>query len=216
MPSAAASCRLPFPGGRDGDDGGIQVISGDTVGTILVLRVFLDVGGGNNNDSAENSWSRCVLLFYLGLELLCFPWDGSSIRVGGLVDGGFLFWLGGFALPRPDADCLELLLLFAEALALCSAAQRRWRGGGERLRSLTAEGLLSRNSCGFPMRGVGFFIWASGGDGGGARRRDARLLVTLHSLAGLRKRMKDLDVILELRRGPFVKRDALVPVPWLF
>jgi len=66
------------------------------------------------------------------------------------------------------------------------------------------------------MRGVVFFIWASGGDGGGARRRDTRLLVTLHSLAGLRKRMKDLDVILELRRGPFVKRDALVPVPWLF
>ena len=139
---SSAPHRLLFPGGRDGDDGGIQVISGDTVGSILVLRVFLGVGGGNNNDSTEDSWSRCVLLFYLGLELLCFPWDGSSIRVGGLVDGGLLFRLGGFALPRPDTDCLELLLLFSEDLALRSAAQRRWRGGGERLRSLTAEGLL--------------------------------------------------------------------------
>ena len=96
------------------------------------------------------------------------------------------------------------------------AAQRRWRRGCERLRSLTADGLLSQISCGFPMRGVGFFIWASGGDDGCVRQRVALLLETLHSLAGLRKRMKDLDVILELCRGPFVKRDALVPVPWLF
>ena len=93
---SSAPHRLLFPGGRDGDDGRIQVISVDTVGRILVLRVFLGVGGGNDNDSAEDSWSRCVLLFYLGLELLCFPWDGSSIRVGGLVDGGFHFRLGGF------------------------------------------------------------------------------------------------------------------------
>jgi hypothetical protein len=112
-------------------------------------------------------------------------------------------------------DCLELFVLSSEVCAMRSAAQGRWQGGGERLRSLTVDALLSRISCGFPMRGVGFFIWVSGGDGGCACRRVACLLETLHRLAGLRKRM-DLIVILQLHRGPFVKRDAPVLVSWLF
>ena len=111
-------------------------------------------------------------------------------------------------------------MLSSEACAMRSAAQGRWRGGGERLRSLTADALLSRISCSFPMRGVGFFILVSGGDDGCACRRVACLLETctetLHRLAGLRKRMMDLNVILQLHRGPFVKRDAPIPVSWLF
>ena len=125
---------------------------------ILVLRAFSGVDGGNDVDSSEDSWSRFVLCFLLGLELLCFPWDGFYIRVDGLVGGGFSFRLGRSALPRPDVDCLELLVLSSEACAMCSAAQRRWRRGCERLRSLTTNALSSRISCGFPMRGVGFFI----------------------------------------------------------
>jgi len=128
----------------------------------------------------------------------------------------FSFRLGRSALPRPDVDCLELLVLSSGACAMCYAAQKRWRRGCERLRSLTADALSSRISCGFPMRGVGFFIWVSGGVGGCARRRVAWLLESLHRLAGMRKRTMDLNVILQLHRGPFVKRDALVPVPWLF
>lgn len=80
------------------------------------------------------------------------------------------------------------------------------------MRSLTADALLSRISCGFPMRGV----WVSGGDGGCACQRVVCLLETLHRLAGLRKRRMDLNVILQLHRGPFVKRDAPVPISWLF
>ena len=57
---------------------------------ILVLRAFSGVDGGKDVDSSEDSWSRFVLCFLLGLELLCFPWDGFYIRVDGLVGGGFL------------------------------------------------------------------------------------------------------------------------------
>ena len=181
----------------------------------MVLRAFSGADGGNDVDSSEDSWSRFVLCFLLGLELLCFPWDGFYICVDGLVGGGFSFRLGRSALPRPDVDCLELLVLSSEACAMCSAAQRRWRRGCERLRSLTTNALSSRISCGFPMRGVGFFIWVSGGVGGCAGRRVAWLLESLHRLAGLRKRIMDLDVILQLCRGPFVKRDAPVPTSWL-
>jgi hypothetical protein len=151
---------------------------------ILVLRAFSGADGGNDVDSPEDSWSRFVLCFLLGLELLCFPWDGFYIRVDGLVGGGFSFRLGRSGLPRPDVDCLELLVLSSEAYAMCSAAQRRWRRGCERLRSLTADALSSRISCGFPMQGVGFLIWVSGGVGGCARRHVAWLLESLHRLAG--------------------------------
>ena len=125
---------------------------------ILVVQAFSGVDGGNDVDSSEDSWSRFVLCFLLGLELLCFPWDGFYICVDGLVGGGFSFRLGRSALPRPDVDCLELFVLSSEACAMRSAAQGRWQGGCERLRSLTADAILSRISCGFPMRGVGFFI----------------------------------------------------------
>ena len=43
-----------------------------------------------------------------------------------------------------------------------------------------------------------------------------KLLQMMHRNAGLRKKMKDLYVILELCRGPFVKREALVPDICLF
>jgi len=36
-------------------------------------------------------------------------------------------------------------------------------------RSLTADVLLSRISCGFPMRGVGFLVQKEEEDGGGGR-----------------------------------------------
>ena len=97
-------------------------------------------------------------------------------------------------------------MLFLEAVALRSAKQSSWRGG---------SGLLSRISCGFPMCGASFFIWPSGADGGGCRC-EATLLQMMHMNAGLRKKMKDLCVILELCRGPFAKREALVPDICLF
>jgi len=206
MPSAAASCRLPFPGGRDGDDCGFLVISGATFEWILLLLAFYGVGGGDDVDSAEDSWSRSVLCSSLGIELLCSPWGGFFIRVGGFVDGGFLFRLGRSVLPQPYSVCLESLVLFLEAVALRSAKQSSWRGG---------SGLLSRISCGFPMCGASFFIWPSGADGG-CCRCEATLLQMMHMNAGLRKKMKDLCVILELHRGPFVKREALVPDICLF
>ena len=56
----------------------------------MVLRAFSGADGGNDVDSSEDSWSRFVLCFLLGLELLCFPWDGFYIRIDGLVGGGFL------------------------------------------------------------------------------------------------------------------------------
>jgi len=65
------------------------------------------------------------------------------------------------------------------------------------------------------MCGASFFIWPSGADGGGCRC-EATLLQMMHMNAGLRKKMKDLCVILELRRGPFIKREALVPDIYLF
>ena len=71
MPSAAASCRFPFPGGRDGDDCGFLVIFGATFEWILLLLAFYGVG--NDVDSAEDSWSRSVLCSSLGIELLCSP-----------------------------------------------------------------------------------------------------------------------------------------------
>ncbi|KAG2661053.1 hypothetical protein PVAP13_1KG478700 [Panicum virgatum] len=160
MPSAAASCRLPFPGGRDGDDCVFLVISGATSEWILLLLAFYGIGVGDDVDSAEDSWSRSVLCSSLGIELLCSPWGGFFIRVGGFVDGGFLFRLGRSVLPRPYSVCLESLVLFLEAVALRSAKQSSWRGG---------SGLLSRISCGFPMCGASFFIWPSGADGGGCR-----------------------------------------------
>ena len=105
MPSAEASCRLPFPGGRDGDDCGFLVISGATFEWILLILAFYGGGGGDDVDSAEDSWSRSVLCS-LGIELLCSPWGGFFIRVGGFVDGGFLFRLGRSVLPRPYSVCL--------------------------------------------------------------------------------------------------------------
>ena len=66
---------------------------------ILVLRAFSGVDGGNDVDLSEDSWSRFVLYFLLGLELLCFSWDGFYIHVDGLVGGGFSFRLGRSALP---------------------------------------------------------------------------------------------------------------------
>ena len=147
---------------------------------------------------------------------MCSPWGGFFIRVGGFVDGGFLFRLGRSVLPRPYSVCLESLVLFLEAVALRSAKQSSfffehakqssWRGG---------SGLLSRISCGFPMCGASFFIWPSSADGG-CCRCEATLLQMMHMNAGLRKKMKDLCVILELRRGPFIKREALVPDIYLF
>ena len=123
MPSAAASCRLPFPGGRDGDDCGFLVISGATFEWILLLLAFYSVGGGDDVDSAEDSWSRSVLCSSLGIELLCSPWGGFFIRVG-----GFLFRLGRsvalFGLPGvPGALLGSCCVAFGKADKL---ARRVW------------------------------------------------------------------------------------------
>ncbi|KAG2642969.1 hypothetical protein PVAP13_2KG291267 [Panicum virgatum] len=88
------------------------------------------------------------------------------------VDGGFVFRVGRFVVPWwPTADCVRrgwisgfLLLLFG-LFESCFGSQRRRRSWVVRGGSWTADGHVSRMSCGLTSF-VSFIVWESGEDGG--------------------------------------------------
>ena len=118
------------------------------------------------------SWRSVGLLFWFAAGLLVLPLVGFGRSNVAPMNWVRLLFLPLFVEAEWILLCFlvgllpSFLVLSPDLLRSCfgsSTAMGEWVAGA---RSLTADVLISRISCGFPMRGVGFLVQKEEEDGG--------------------------------------------------